>query len=414
MLEPVVGPLSAVASTSRMSAEISRRRFMQAGTAALAGADASRLLAAVASASQPRASIRHCITLFLVGSPGQLDTWDMKPEAPSEIRGRFRPIATNVPGIEICEHFPQMARIADRFALVRSLHHAGPALHETGQRYMMTGDDFNPSEPRPMLGSVLSRVYGRRSSLPAAMILPQPLGDTGAGPWHGQTAGYLGREYDPRYVYADDSSEGLLPGSTVELRRALDLSQEPELVRERYGRHPFGQSCLLARRLIERGVRSVTVNQFSSLFDTLSWDMHANGSNLNVTFDDYERYVCPQFDQAYTALILDLEQRGLLAETVVPVLSEMGRTPRINRRGGRDHHPGVWTNFIAGGPIRGGQVIGSSDKFGASPHDRPVTPAQMLATIYRALGVDLDTATMPGPDGLPIRLIDAEPIAELF
>jgi uncharacterized protein (DUF1501 family) len=165
---------------------------------------------------------------------------------------------------------------------------------------------------------------------------------------------------------------------------------------------------------VERGVRFVTVNHFDTVFNVVCWDMHANGGDINITYDDYERHLCPQFDQAYSALLTDLEQRGLLSETVVATLSEMGRTPKLNSRGGRDHYPSVWTNFLAGGNVRGGQAVGSSDKIGALPHDLPVEPPRILASIYHAMGIDLETTMMPGPGSRPIRLIEAEPIAELF
>jgi uncharacterized protein (DUF1501 family) len=171
---------------------------------------------------------------------------------------------------------------------------------------------------------------------------------------------------------------------------------------------------LLARRLIERGSRFVTVNQFDTVFGISCWDMHADGSSLNNTYADYEHVLCPQFDLAFTALLEDLEQRGLLEETVISVISEFGRTPKLNPKGGRDHYPSAWTNFLAGGPIRGGKVIGSTDKIGAAPHDRPVTPPMVVASIYQAMGIDLETTMLPGPGGRPVRFIEAEPIRELF
>jgi uncharacterized protein (DUF1501 family) len=170
----------------------------------------------------------------------------------------------------------------------------------------------------------------------------------------------------------------------------------------------------LARRLVEHGCRYVTVNHFDTVFNLSCWDMHADGGGLNNTYADYENMLCPQFDQAFTALVGDLESRGLLDETVICVLSEMGRTPRLNGRGGRDHYIEAWTNFLVGGNIRGGQAIGATDKHGTRPIDRPVTPPEMLASIYHAMGIDLDTTMLPGPGSRPIRLIEAEPIRELF
>src|SRR6516164_10832022 len=181
-----------------------RRSFLKVGTAGLAGMVLPNLLkleASGATGDQPR--IRNCITIFLVGSPGQLDTWDMKPDAPAEVRGAFRPIQTNVNGVQICEHFPLMARMMNKVALIRSLHHRTGATHENGQRWMMTGHDFNADSVKPHAGSVISRVFGARGDLPANVILPGPIGETGAGPLHGQTAAYLGSAHEPFFLNAD-------------------------------------------------------------------------------------------------------------------------------------------------------------------------------------------------------------------
>ena len=443
----------------------SRRSFLTAGATGLAGLSLPGWFTfeAAGAVVELKAKIRNCITIFLVGSPGHLDTWDMKPEAPDDVRGKFRPIETNVPGVQICEHFPQMAKIMDRVALIRSLYHNSGASHENGQRWMMTGQDFNPNNVQPHSGSVVSRVFGPRGDLPASIILPGKIGNTGAGPFHGQTAAFLGSAHEPFCLEADPASPtfkvaNLSPPadqaeprvsarrnlltqidnlqrraeskSTQDLdasyarafnlltspttKQAFELSHEAEEVRDRYGRNTLGQSCLMARRLLEAGTRYVTVNHFDTVFNLSCWDMHADGGGLNNTYLDYERHLCPQFDQAFTALILDLEQRGMLQDTVVAVLSEMGRTPKLNPRGGRDHYPPAWTNFLCGGNIRGGQVIGSTDKIGAAPHDYPIEPPRMLASIYRGMGIDLETTMMPGPGGRPIRFIEAEPIPELF
>jgi hypothetical protein len=443
---------------------LSRRSFLQAGTAGLAGLVLPNLIRQEAAGSTDgRARIRNCITIFLVGSPGHIDTWDMKPDAPAEVRGRFRPIQTNVNGIRICEHFPLMARMMDRVALIRSLHYRTGSAHENGQRWMMTGHDFNADSMKPHLGSVISRAFGPRGDLPANVILPGPIGNTGAGPLHGQTAAYLGSAHEPFFLNADPAAPGYrvadleVPAgqsrdrldarqrlltqiddlqrrtetrstqthdssyqrafrllTSPQARAAFDLAREPEPLRDRYGRNTFGQSCLLARRLVEAGVRFVTVNHFDTVFNISCWDMHADGGGLNNTYLDYERHLCPQFDWAFTALIEDLERRGLLQETLVAVLSEFGRTPRLNGRGGRDHYPDAWTNFLCGGNVRGGQAIGSTDRIGSRPHDYPVEPPQVLASIYHGMGINLDTTTVPGPGDRPVRLVDAEPIRQLF
>ena len=444
---------------------MNRRSFLTVGAAGLAGLSlpATMALDAKGAIDPAKAKIRNCITLVLVGSPGHLDTWDMKPEAPSDIRGKFNPIATNVSGIEICEHFPLMARMMDRVTLVRSLHHKTGASHENGQRWMMTGYDFNESDMKPHAGSVVSRVFGPKGNLPASIVLPAKIGNTGTSTPHGQAGAYLGSAHEPFFLGGDparsdfqvanltppagqtefrinarrklleqlDDLQRRSDASTTleretayarafdlltspETKQAFDLTKEPDKLRDRYGRNTFGQSCLMARRLVESGARFITVNHFDTVFGISCWDMHANGSNLNNTYADYENLLCPQFDLAFTALIEDLEQRGLLEETVVAVLSEFGRTPKINNRGGRDHYPSAWTNFFCGGPIRGGQVVGSTDKIGAAPHERPILPPQILASIYHAMGIDLETTMMPGPGNRPIRLIEAEPIEELF
>src|SRR5207244_2434904 len=172
-------------------------------------------------------------------------------------------------------------------------------------------------------------------------------------------------------------------------RRAFDLAAEQDAMRDRYGRNTFGQSCLLARRLVEHGVRLVTVNMFDTVFNAITWDCHADGGSLAVTLDDYKETLCPMFDVAYTALLDDLRQRGLLENTLVVAMGEFGRTPELNARGGRDHWPGVWSVLFAGGGVRGGQVVGASDRTGSEPRDRPVTPAEIAATVYKGMGIDL-------------------------
>lgn len=444
---------------------VTRRSFLQAGSAGLAGLTLPTLLnlQKANAIDESKAKIKNCITLFLVGSPGHVDTWDMKPDAPADVRGKFKPIHTNVAGIDICEHFPLMARMMDKVALIRSLHHKTGATHENGQRWMMTGHEFNADAIKPHSGSVVARVFGAKSELPPNIVLPTKIGNTGAGPLHGQQAGYLGSAYEPFFLNADPAQPNFKVGdlqpqagqaearvenrrkllgqiddlqkrvetsSTIahessyaqafrlltspEAKRAFNLDEESGKVRDRYGRNTFGQSCLMARRLIERGSRYVTVNHFDTVFNLSCWDMHSDGGGLNNTYADYERLLCPQFDWAFSALIEDLEQRGLLQDTVVAVLSEMGRTPRLNGKGGRDHYPPCWTNFLCGGSIKGGQVIGASDKIGSTPVDNPIEPPQVLASIYQGMGINLDTTMMPGPGQRPVRMIEAEPIRWLF
>jgi hypothetical protein len=401
--------------------------------------------------------------LFLVGGPSHIDTWDPKPKAPAEIRGPFQPIATSVPGMQISEIFPKMARHADKFSLIRSVYHTATAVHDTGHQMMQTGRLFSGGIEHPHAGCVLGYLKGQRGEVPAHVLLPRPIGRTGGNLPHGQNAGYLGKQYDPFVLNADPSDPkfqvpDLLPpdyisavraGRRQKLRDAVDgslaafeknaqakqlddnfnlayrlmsspqareafaLDKEPAATRDRYGRTRFGQSCLLARRLIERGVRFVTVNMFETVFDEITWDIHGSKPFTDIT--EMSKLVAPNFDQAYSTLLEDLRERGLLATTIVTALGEFGRTPKVNPAGGRDHHPGVWTILMGGGPIRGGRVIGESDELGYAPKTRPVTPAEVAATLYRGLGLD-PHRELPGPQNRPLPLADysVQAIKELF
>jgi Protein of unknown function (DUF1501) len=367
---------------------LSRRAFFRAGVAT-AGA-AGWTLAGPGRALANRAET-SCIVLFLSGGPSQLDTWDLKPAAPSHVRGPFKPIATAVPGTQICEHFPRMAQLARHYTILRSVHHTAAPIHETGFQLMQTGRLFRLGHEHPHYGAVLSRLRGPQpGAVPFSVLLAGAMGSTGVSISHGQTAAWLGA-----------------------LQRALDLRRERDDARSRFGNHRFGQACLKARRLVEAGVRFVTVNMFETVFDRVTWDCHADGGSLRTTLEDYRRTLCPMFDQAYAALLEDLHQRGLLDSTLVIAMGEFGRTPHLNARGGRDHWPGVWSILLAGGGIRGGQVIGSSDAIAGEPRDRPVTPADVAATVYQALGVPADTV-LPGADGRPYRVVEGQSISEVF
>jgi hypothetical protein len=433
---------------------LTRRDFLRVGS--LGAGAAALTLADLQAAPTAAGADTHCILLFLVGGPSQLDTWDLKPGAPSHIRGPFKPTRTSVPGVDLCEHFPLMARCAERFAVVRSVHHHEAPIHETGQQLMQTGRLCPDGLEYPHYGAVLSHLRGQASALPASWLLPGPMGNTGVTVSHGQGAGFLGPCHEPYTLRRDpktgacdldniDLPPGLDPtrlrnrrevldaidgversldaagASDLAVRRlfarsvreAFDLGAESGDLRERYGRNTFGQSCLLARRLVERGVRLVTVNMFDSVFDRLTWDCHADGGSLATTLNDYRDHLCPIFDRAYTALLNDLAQGGLLDSTVVLATGEFGRTPQLNARGGRDHWPGVWSVLFAGAGVRGGQVVGSSDAHGAEPRDRPVTPAEVAATVYRLLGVD-PGLRLPAPEGRSVALTEAAPIGELF
>ena len=295
------------------------------------------------------------------------------------------------------------------------------------------------------------------------MLLPRPIGRTGGNLPHGQTAGYLGKQFDPFVLNAEPSDPNftvpdLLPPdylsavraerrqkicdavdgglaafeknaqarqrddnfnmayrlmSSPQAREAFALEKEDATMRDRYGRTRFGQSCLMARRLIEHGVRFVTINMFETVFDEVTWDIH--GFRPFTDIAEMSRLLAPNFDQAYSTLLEDLKDRGLLDTTIVVAMGEFGRTPKINPAGGRDHHPAVWTMLIGGGPIKGGRVIGESDELGYAPKSRPVTPGEVAATIYKGLGLD-PHRELPGPHNRPLPLADyaVREIEELF
>jgi hypothetical protein len=372
-------------------------------------------------------------------------------------------MATRVAGIQITEIFPKVAAHTNKISFIRSVYHTATAVHDTGHQMMQTGRLFQGGVEYPHVGSVVSYLKGPRGEVPPYVLLPKPIGRTGGNLPHGHSAGYLGRNHDPFILNADPNTPNfkvpdLLPPdhistiraerrqrlraavdaavtrfesdaqakqldesfqrayqlmSSPKAREAFALDKEPHAIRDRYGRTRFGQSCLLARRLIEAGVRFVTVNMFETVFDEITWDIH--GSRPFTDIEEMAKLVAPNFDQAFSALLEDLEQRGLLQNTVVTAVGEFGRTPKINPAGGRDHHPGVWTVLIGGGPIQGGRVIGESDDLGYIPKSRPVSPGEYAATLFKALGLD-PHKELPGPQGRPIPLADfsLQPIHELF
>lgn len=387
------------------SSDLTRRDFLRVGSLAV-GVGLSELAALPADCSPQAPGAKACIQLFLVGGPSQLETWDLKPNAPDSIRGPFRPIHTNIPGIGIGEHFPLMARRADRYAILRSVHHQESPIHETGQQLLQTGHLVAGGVEWPHAGAVLSnqRPLTRNDEqlLPPWVLLPGPMQNTGVSVSHGQGAGFLYETCGPVVFSAN-----------ADPHPVFNLGAESDRVRTRYGRNPFGQNCLLARRLVQRGVRFVTVNMFDTVFGQVTWDCHANGGDLNTTLNDYKDTLCPMLDQAYTALLDDLEALGLLQQTLVVCTGEFGRTPRISSHNGRDHWPGVWNMLMAGGGVRGGQVIGSSDAHASEPKDRPIHAAEVAATMYHVLGIDC-RQRLRGPDGQLLPLVEAEPVWELF
>ena len=440
-----------------------RRDFMQVGALGAIGLGLPQFMAAkAAGAVKDDDDDRACIMIFNLGAPSQLDTFDMKPEAPVEIRGPFQPIATRGE-FQLSEILPRHAEVADKFSLVRSCHHTGAAVHDAGWQMLQTGRLFTGGINTPHAGSVVSYLRGRKTDLPAHVVLPERMGRGGGNLPNGQAGGFLGKAHDPFELSADPSQANfqvpdLLPPENIgpvridrrrrmrdaidqtlghfensenaalldsnfeaayrlitstQAKDAFDLTQETVATRERYGMTRFGQCCLLARRLIEAGVRFVTINTFLTVFDEITWDIH--GSKPFTSIEGMKNIVAPMYDNAYSALIGDLHDRGMLDKTLVCNFAEFGRTPRINPAGGRDHWPQCFTTYFAGGGVQGGRAVGASDPIGAVPADRPVGPADLVATIFHSLGFSLETL-LPGPAGRPFPIVDNghREIHELF
>jgi uncharacterized protein (DUF1501 family) len=414
---------------------LNRRCLLKVGAVGLAGLTQAQMLRAESSASSRKATAKSVILLFQFGGPSHLDTFDPKPEAPAEIRGEFASIETSNPALRMCEHLPQLAKIADKFALVRSVHHKSSS-HNPGAYYSLSGREplinvvtLNASAtdfPHP--GSVVDYLDRSPSEVPKFVSLPTMIAD---GPFRtpGEFAGFLGKKHDPLWVLKDPNSSSFnvdeltLPSeidihrlddrrtgleqlnalseladkvaavkgmseyqaramsllTSAKTREAFQIQKETDATRDRYGRHTYGQSVLLARRLVEAGVRFVTV-YFSR--GIRGWDTHDN--NFSTMKQDH----CPKTDQTLSALLLDLEQRGLLNDTLVYWTGDFGRTPKINDKAGRDHWPPCQTVLFAGGGVQGGRLYGSSDRNGAYPHDNPCRPDDITATVFHALGYD--------------------------
>ncbi|MFO0815524.1 MAG: DUF1501 domain-containing protein [Gemmatales bacterium] len=330
---------------------ITRRSMLQLGAMAALSMGTSPVFARHAKA-------QRCLFLNLVGGPSHLDTWDPKPHAPSEFRGPFNAIPTKVPGLHFTELFPRMAAMADRLAVVRSVFHDAAPIHETGQQLIQQGQMVTP-----------------HTHCSQGIVLPGLIENTGVQLSHGQ--------------------DGL---QTLPVPVSLNSRQS-----ERYGDHPFGKACLQARYALEAGHRHVTVNMFQTVYNSLSWDCHADGGELNVNLDDYRLRIAPMFDATYTALLTDLSDSGLLDSTLVVASGEFGRSPRINIRGGRDHWAGAWTALFAGAGVYGGQIIGATDRLGMEPTLRPVHASAIANTIKAAMGLNPE-----------IRHHHGQPIHELF
>ncbi len=403
---------------------------------------------------------RSCIVCFLFGAPAHQDIWDLKPDSPAEVRGPFQPIATSVPGIQLGEHVPKIAARTDRFALIRSVEHPDNT-HTVAMHFMLTGHRHvrpatNPqNEPSdfPTFGAVLQQLQAGAGSLPRGISLNAPANQVSANNhiFPGFFAGFLGQRFDPLFISADpsrDDFQAFPDMAAVESRRltarqnllsrfdpaaqagdvlavqayedsyrkafdlvtstaasaAFELAGETPELRDRYGRSPFGQGCLLARRLVEANVPLVTVNWSR---DDAYWDTHSNNFNL------LEKTLLPPFDAAFSTLLDDLSDRGLLEETLVACFGEFGRTPKINTNAGRDHWAGCNSVVLAGAGIRGGQVIGASDKVAAYPVARPVSPGDLAATIYHALGIDT-RRELRDAFARPYVLATGQPVTELW
>lgn len=398
------------------SSSVSRREFLRYGSAGGLGVwGLSRADAALSGSAKP--SRRSCIFVVLTGGPSSLETFDPKPDAPSTIRGPFLPIQTTVPGLWLSETLPQLSQRAELFSLLRSLTHDAAALHETGLQLIQTGRLVSRGCVPPTLGAVVASRAKYAGELAPFVMLPGPLQQTGVRADRGQSASFLGAEWEALGYRLSDVGAGKDPANTnvdnLAWQTVRDFSTETAATRLKYGSSEFGRNCLLARRMVEQGVPFVTINMFDSLVNRVTWDCHAGGSELPTRLQDYRDSVCPQFDTGMSVLLEDLHQRGLLDSTLVVAVGEFGRTPKLNRQGGRDHWTGVWSALIAGCGFPGGQVLGASDPHGASPIDRPIHPAELVATIYAVLGIDPQSEVTLA-DGTPWKLVpDAAPLMEV-
>lgn len=448
----------------------SRRALLQVGYSGLLGCGVPTLLAGQSSvaeaASVSKKRARSVILIFLTGAPSHLDMFDLKPDAPSEVRGTFQPIATRSSGLEICEHLPKLANRSDKYAVIRSMTHGLPS-HEHATHMVLTGIDKMPlgsthmasRSDWPCYASTLDYLRPRHDGIPNGVMLPTYL-NNGYG-FSGQDAGFLGARYDPWHVKQDpndpkfrvenlslpvgmsvdalahrrellaqfnaqsatldqarssseftsyqDQAMSILTASAV--GRAFAIDQEPAAVRDAYGRHLFGQSLLLSRRLVQAGVPVVQANMGTMN----NWDTH------NSNFTQLKDRLLPPLDQGVSALLDDLSATGLLDETLVVMVGEFGRTPKLGGNvgtpsyvpDGRDHWGGVFFALFAGAGVQGGQVIGSSDQIAAYPASNPYYPSDLGATIFQALGID-PRSIIKDRVNRPMPASEGEPIAPLF
>ena len=462
----------------RLCDRASRRTFLHVGALGGLGCLLPGLTAGARSADSESAGsaarlpafgrARRCLLLFLTGGPPQHDTWDPKPSAPANIRGEFRPIATNVPGIHVSEMFPRIARRMDKLCVVRSITH-NDTVHTSAGYTMLTGAyhalantpagamNVRPTgNDNPHFGSLAALARPSQLGVPVFASLPEVIKDAAVNEFPGQHAGFLGCRYDPLRIDTEPTTGAFRPpeielpadvpaqrlmdrrwlndqldrafrltgepilnlteqrGQAFDLlraarfRQAFALDQEPPRCRDAFGRHLFGQGCLLARRLLEAGVSVVTVYwHYEGPDDSPVWDTHWNN------FRHLRERLAAPTDQAVAALLVDLAARGLLDDTLVIVMGEFGRTPRINNMAGRDHWSKVQSILLAGAGIRGGRVVGASDRIGAEPADAPVTPPDLIATFLHLLGID-HHFEVRDRTGRPLRAVEGEPARALL
>ncbi|MFO0880032.1 MAG: DUF1501 domain-containing protein [Gemmataceae bacterium] len=445
---------------------LSRREVLQVGMLPALGLGLPTLLAGEARASSPP---RSCIFIFQYGGLSQLDSWDPKPDGPSEIRGPYRPVATSVPGFRVGELMPRLARQAHRYAVLRSMSHRVP-IHDVANRMLLAGKSL-PALNAPSFGAIVSKLRPSPVGIPSHVWLqkfgggampPEPTYTTGGLLGNAYAPLVLGTTHDDHPAHPEfrvrafdqaaglttermhqrlqvlDQLEGTSSGAgpslgrfrerafelltTSNARRAFDISREPVKLRERYGMHPLGQNLLLARRLIEAGVRLVSCVAWCGLapgdkFLSLeTWDMHGN-AGIDIFGKGWNGlgWALPCCDQAVSALLEDLDVRGLLDSTLVVLVGEFGRTPRISRGGsaiGRDHWPNAYSAMLAGAGVRGGAVYGASDSQAAYVKDNPVSPEDFTATLLHALGIEPGTPI--SPDGFTLRASAGQPVRDLF
>jgi hypothetical protein len=477
--------LKLLGASSRACDGLSRRTLLQAAGAGLLGTSLPGLLRAESAGTSRQPRARSVIFLFLFGGPSQLETFDLKPEAPDAIRGPFRPISSRTPGLLISEHLPRTAAVSDKFCVIRTLSHpyndhssAGHYLQSGHPWQVPIGGGFNATPADwPAMGSVIAALQQKSARrhdeeiLPGYFVLPNSLGRLQEGlvlRRPGEHAGWLGSAYEPvttaidkrgptdnpywrncadrelrfqiqgladakelvlnrlnrrrslveqfdrlcRHVdhsraldgYDESEKRALALVTSGRARSALDIRQESPLLRDRYGRHLFGQATLVARRLVEAGVRFVTVHY--DAVDGYSWDSHLNSQ-------DVKNHLLPTFDQAYSALLTDLNERGLLGETLVVALGEMGRTPHANSNWGRQHWSTLFPALVAGAGTRGGSTHGTSDAYAAYPLERPRSPEDLAATIFSALGFDPESR-LQNSQGRPVPLVENGCVLPIF